>query len=175
MIATNKVILIRIMDEYRREFNASEEQEEVEGSDGLEHYRIQIDKLEKQLKDQANTYKKRIAELEGEAYSTRRNMPTKTDANSSRPAPKMQNNLNYELYEKDLQIRQLKAENVKLRQIINNPDKVLIRRPDHFEAIAQKEQEIIRLRKTIQELEGKHDGQYLSQQKLKKENEMLLH
>ena len=82
----------------------------------------------------------------------------------------MQNNLNYELYEKDLQIKELKAENVKLRQIINNPDKVLIRRPDHFEAITEKEQEIIRLRKTIQELEGKHDGQYLSQQKLKKEN-----
>jgi hypothetical protein len=41
-------------------------------------------------------------------------------------------NLSYELYEKDLVIRELKAENVKLRQIINNPDKVLIRKPDHF-------------------------------------------
>jgi hypothetical protein len=59
-------------------------------------------------------------------------------------------NLSYELYEKDLVIRELKAENVKLRQIINNPDKVLIRKPDHFEALTQKEQEIIRLRKTIQ-------------------------
>jgi hypothetical protein len=59
-------------------------------------------------------------------------------------------NLSYELYEKDLVIRELKAENVKLRQIINNPDKVLIRKPDHFEALTEKEQEIIRLRKTIQ-------------------------
>ena len=75
-----------------------------EGSDGLEHYRIQIDKLEKQLKEEANTYKKRIAELEGDIYSTRRNMPTRTEG-SSRPAPKLQNNLNYELYEKDLQIK----------------------------------------------------------------------
>ena len=49
-----------------------------EGSDGLEHYRIQIDKLEKQIKDEANTYKKRIAELEGDIYSTRRNAPTRT-------------------------------------------------------------------------------------------------
>jgi hypothetical protein len=31
------------------------------------------------------------------------------------------------------------------------------------------------LRRTIEELEGKHDGQYLSENKIKKEHQMLLH
>jgi chromosome segregation ATPase len=161
------------MSEYRMEFDDTFQPGE-EGSDGLEHYRFEIAKLREKLREDGNIYKKRIAELENEVYSTNRRPITATQKSESKPA-KVQQNLSYELYEKDLQIRELKAENVKLRQIINNPDKVLIRRPDHFEAITEKEQEIIKLRKTIQELEGKHDGQYLGQQKLKKENEMLLH
>ena len=48
------------MSEYRMEFDKNfQPEDEFDG--GLEHYRIQIAKLEEKIKEEANTYKKRIA------------------------------------------------------------------------------------------------------------------
>ena len=48
------------MDEYRMEFDENYLGEN-ENSGELQHYRLQIDKLEQKIKEDGNTYKKRIA------------------------------------------------------------------------------------------------------------------
>ena len=55
-----------------------------------------------------------------------------------------------------------------LRSVPKAAPPYLIRKNDNFEAIIEKEQEIVRLKKTIQELEGKYDGQHLNERKIKK-------
>lgn len=50
------------MSEYRMEFD-EDYQFENENDDALQHYRLQIAKLEEKLRDEAITYKKKIAEL----------------------------------------------------------------------------------------------------------------
>ena len=48
------------MSEYRMEFDKNYQPED-DNDGGLDHYRIQIAKLEERNKEEATTYKKRIA------------------------------------------------------------------------------------------------------------------
>lgn len=57
---------------------------------------------------------------------------------------------------------------------MNTPNQLLIKRPLPLDALEEKQAEINRLRKTLAELEGKFDGQYFTEHRLKKDYDMLL-
>lgn len=89
------------------------------------------------------------------------------------PATKPSIDLNFEIFQKDNTIKELKAENTKLRQIINNPDQILIKKQNNFELLTEKDNEINRLKKALIDIESKYDGQFFNEHKIKKEYEML--
>lgn len=51
---------------------------------------------------------------------------------------------------------------------MNNPDHILIKKPNNFELIAEKDNEINRLKKALQEIESRYDGQFFNEHKVKK-------
>lgn len=82
--------------------------------------------------------------------------------------------LNYELYQKDLQIKELKQQNSNLRELLNNPNQILIKKSNTLDIVEEKQNEINRLKKVLVDLESKFDGQYFTEHQIKKQYDMLL-
>lgn len=61
------------------------------------------------------------------------------------------------------------------RQNKYNPDRELLnKRKDMFDTVADKDAEIMRLKKNLHELESKYDGRFFNEPKIKHEYNMLL-
>lgn len=61
-----------------------------------------------------------------------------------------------------------------LSQQQNNPDRLLIKQTNPFDTLAEKNSEIIRLKKVIAGYENKYNGQYFSENKIRKDYDVLL-
>ena len=64
----------------------------------------------------------------------------------------------------------MSEENERLkRENYRNPDRELLKKRDMFESIADKDQEIAKLKNVIYELENKYDGRYFNENRVKKD------
>lgn len=79
-------------------------------------------------------YEKQISQLQSEIKHQRQPI-FQNKVRTSQPNEA----LNYELYQKDLQIKELKQQNSNLRELLNNPNQILIKKNNTLDIVEEKQ------------------------------------